>query len=146
MTVGLKDEDEVSIILSTTNHNDLYYFTNTGRVFRLPAYEIPEASRTTKGQPLINFLALLKDEKITAILDPSIQQIKHLALISRNALIKRIDFSEITNIRSNGLIVMKPKENDELAWVKVTTGDENILVVSKKGKAIQFHETDVRVM
>lgn len=146
VTVGLKDEDEVSIILSTTNHNDLYYFTNTGRVFRLPAYEIPEASRTTKGQPLINFIALLKDEKITAILDPSTQQIKYLALISRNALIKRIDFSEITNIRSNGLIVMKPKENDELAWVKVTTGDDNILVVSKKGKAIQFHETDVRVM
>lgn len=146
VTVGLKDEDEVSIILSTTNHNDLYYFTNTGRVFRLPAYEIPEASRTTKWQPLINFIALLKDEKITAILDPSTQQIKYLALISRNALIKRIDFSEITNIRSNGLIVMKPKENDELAWVKVTTGDDNILVVSKKGKAIQFHETDVRVM
>lgn len=146
VTLGLKDEDEVSIILSTSNHSDLYYFTNTGRVFRLPAFEIPEASRTTKGQPLINFIALLKDEKITAILDPDSQEIKHLALISKNALIKRIDFSEIQTIRSNGLIVMKPKEDDELGWVKVTSGDDNILIVSKKGKVIQFHETDVRVM
>lgn len=142
----MKDEDEVKLLLSTKNHNDLLFFTNTGRVFRLPAYEIPEAQRTNKGQPVINFVGLLKDETVTAILDATNIQGKHYALISKKAIVKRIDVEDTANIRSSGLIVMKPKDDDELAFVRTTSGSDNMLLVSKHGKAIQFNEDDVRVM
>ena len=115
-------------------------------MFRLPAYEIPEAQRTAKGQPIINFVSLAKEESIEAILDISCTKGKHFALVSKKAIIKRVDFEDLANIRSSGLIVMKPKENDELGWVLATNGEDKILIVSKKGKAIQFFESDVRVM
>ncbi len=146
VTTTVKDEDEVKLLLSTKNHNDLLFFTNTGRVFRLPAYEIPEAQRTNKGQPVINFVGLLKDETVTAILDATNMQGKHYALISKKAIVKRIDVEDTANIRSSGLIVMKPKDGDELAFVRTTSGSDNMLLVSKHGKAIQFNEDDVRVM
>jgi len=146
VNVAVKDEDEVRIILSTSNHSDLLFFTNTGRVFSLPAYEIPETQRTAKGQPIINLLSLQKEEEITAILDLAAVQGKHFALISKKAVIKRVDMEDVKNIRTSGLIVMKPREGDELGWVRVTNGDDNILMVSKHGKAIQFNEDDVRVM
>lgn len=146
VTTTVKDEDEVKLLLSTKNHNDLLFFTNTGRVFRLPAYEIPEAQRTNKGQPIVNFIGLLKDETIAAILDATNIQGKHYALISKKAIVKRIDVEDTTNIRSSGLIVMKPKDDDELAFVRTTSGTDNMLLVSKHGKAIQFNEDDVRVM
>lgn len=146
VNVAVKDEDEVKIILSTSNHSDLLFFTNTGRVFSLPAYEIPETQRTAKGQPIINLLSLQKEEEIAAILDLAEVAGKHFALISKKAVIKRVDMDEVKNIRTSGLIVMKPKEGDELGWVRVTNGDDNILMVSKHGKAIQFKEEDIRVM
>ncbi len=146
VTTAVKDEDEVKLLLSTKNHNDLLFFTNTGRVFRLPAYEIPEAQRTAKGQPIVNFLGLQKDETIAAILDATNIAGKHYALISKKAVIKRIDVEDTANIRSSGLIVMKPKDGDELAFVRTTSGTDNMLLVSKHGKAIQFNEEDVRVM
>jgi DNA gyrase subunit A len=110
VNTAVKDEDEVKLLLSTQNHSDLLFFTNTGRVFRLPAYELPEAQRTAKGQPIINFIALQKEESIEAILDITATTGAHFALISRQAVIKRVDFSDLAVIRSNGLIVMKPKE------------------------------------
>ena len=146
ITTAVKDEDEIASILSTKNHNTLLFFTNTGRVFRLPAYEIPEMQRTAKGQPIVQFLSLAKDEGITAILDFTNTVGKHLFLISARAVVKRIDMSEIANIRSSGLIVMKPHDDDMLKWVRVTDGTDNILMVSRGGKAIQFDENDVRVM
>ena len=146
VNVAVKDEDEVKIILSTSNHSDLLFFTNTGRVFSLPAYEVPETQRTAKGQPIINLLSLQKEEEITAILDLAAVAGKHFALISKKAVIKRVDMEDVKNIRTSGLIVMKPREGDELGWVRVTNGDDNILMVSKHGKAIQFKEEDIRVM
>lgn len=110
VNVAVKDEDEVKIILSTSNHSDLLFFTNTGRVFSLPAYEVPETQRTAKGQPIINLLSLQKDEDITAILDLAAVQGKHFALISKKAVIKRLDKEDLQNIRTSGLIVMKPRE------------------------------------
>jgi DNA gyrase subunit A len=142
----VKDEDEVKLLLSTKNHDDLLFFTNTGRAFRLPAYEIPEAQRTAKGQPIVNFLGLQKDEEVTAILDATTETGKHYALISKKGIVKRIDVTDTANIRSSGLIVMKPKDGDELGWVRSTSGTDNMLLVSKHGKAIQFNEDDVRVM
>ena len=146
ITTAVKDEDEIASILSTKNHNTLLFFTNTGRVFRLPAYEIPEMQRTAKGQPIVQFLSLAKDESISAILDFTNTVGKHLFLISAKWVVKRIDMSEIANIRASGLIVMKPHDDDMLRWVRVTDGTDNILMVSRGGKAIQFAETDVRVM
>lgn len=146
IAMAVKDEDEMQVILSTKNHNKLLFFTNTGRVFELPAYEIPEMQRTAKGQPVVQFLSLAKDESVTTILDLATVTGKHLVLISHNATVKRIDITDITNIRSSGLIVMKPKDNDSLGWVRVTDGTNNILLVSEGGKVIQFPEDDVRVM
>lgn len=146
ITTAVKDEDEIASILSTKNHNILLFFTNTGRVFRLPAYEIPEMQRTAKGQPIVQSLALAKEENISAILDLTDTSGKHLFLISALGTVKRIDISEIANIRSSGLIVMKPHDGDSLRWVRVTDGTDNVLMVSRGGKAIQFPEGDVRVM
>ncbi len=146
ITTAVKDEDEIASILSTKNHNTLLFFTNTGRVFRLPTYEIPEMQRTAKGQPIVQSFALAKDESISAILDLTAITGKHLFLISALGVVKRIDMSEIANIRASGLIVMKPHDGDTLRWVRVTDGTDNILMVSRGGKAIQFSETDVRVM
>ena len=146
ITTAVKDEDEIASILSTKNHNTLLFFTNTGRVFRLPAYEIPEMQRTAKGQPIVQSFALAKNESISAILDLTAIVGKHLFLISALGVVKRIDMTEIANIRASGLIVMKPHDWDTLRWVRVTDGTDNILMVSRGGKAIQFSETDVRVM
>ena len=146
ITTAVKDEDEIASILSTKNHNILLFFTNTGRVFRLPTYEIPEMQRTAKWQPIVQFLSLAKDESISAILDFTNTVGKHLFLISAMGVVKRIDMEEIANIRASGLIVMKPHDGDTLRWVRVTDGTDNILMVSCGWKAIQFSETDVRVM
>lgn len=101
VNTAVRDEDEVKLLLSTQNHNDLLFFTNTGRVFRLPAYEIPEAQRTAKGQPIINFVSLAKDERIETILDITAASGKHFALISKKAIVKRVDFDELANIRAS---------------------------------------------
>ena len=146
ITTAVKDEDEIASILSTKNHNILLFFTNTGRVFRLPTYEIPEMQRTAKGQPIVQSLALAKDESVSAILDLTNTVGKHLFLISALGTVKRIDIAEIANIRASGLIVMKPHDGDTLRWVRVTDGTDNVLMVSRWGKAIQFSENDVRVM
>ena len=147
VTMAVKEEDESRILISTTNHQTLLFFTNTGRAFSLPAYEVPETQRTSKGQPVVNLLSLQKDEEIAAILDlDSMESNKYLVLITRGAVVKRIDMSEIMSIRTSGLIVMKPREGDTLGWVRATSGQDKIFLVSYAGKAIQFDEEDVRVM
>ncbi len=146
IAMAVKDEDEIDTIISTKNHNILMFFTNTGRVFRLPTYEIPEMQRTAKGQPVVQFLTLAKDESITTVLDLTNTDGKFLCLISKAAVVKRIDIADVANIRASGLIVMKPHDGDALGWVRVTDGTDNILLVSRGGKAIQFDENDVRVM
>lgn len=146
IAMAVKDEDEIDTILSTKNHNTLMFFTNTWRVFRIPTYEIPEMQRTAKGQPIVQFLALAKDESIATVLDLTNTSGKNLFLISRAAVVKRIEVTDIANVRASGLIVMKPHDWDSLGWVRVTDGTDNILLVSRGGKAIQFDENDVRVM
>ncbi len=131
IAMAVKDEDEIDAILSTKNHNTLMFFTNTGRVFRIPAYEIPEMQRTAKGQPVVQFLALAKDESIATVLDLTNVGGKHLFLISKAAVVKRIDIADIANVRASGLIVMKPHNGDSLGWVRVTDGTDNIVLVSR---------------
>lgn len=132
MTMTVKDEDEIKVILATRNHNDLLFFTNTGRVFTLPTFEIPETQRTAKGQPIVNLLSLQPEEYITSILDMTNANGKNFVLISKKAIVKRLDMEDVKNIRSSGLIVMKPKDGDELGWVRITNGTDNILIVSRK--------------
>jgi len=141
-----KENDEISLLIPTQNHSDLLYFTTKGRVFMLPAYEIPETSRIAKWQPIINFLGLQKDEKIAAIMDSSINNQKYLFFVTKNGQVKKLDTNLVQNIRANGLKVLWVKDWDELSWVKTTSWDDSIFIATSEWKAIQFSETDVRPM
>ncbi|PZM82213.1 DNA gyrase subunit A [Candidatus Gracilibacteria bacterium] len=146
VTTGAKEDDEIKLIVPTRNHNDLFFFTTKGRVFTLPAYEIPETARTAKGQPVINLIGLQKDEEVAAIMDITEEKGKYLFFVTNHGTVKKLEISEIKNIRSNGLKVLGVKDEDELTWVKTTTGEDNIFIATKDGKAIRFDENDVRPM
>ncbi|MBW7954678.1 DNA gyrase subunit A [Candidatus Gracilibacteria bacterium] len=146
VTTATKDEDEIKLILSTKNHNDILFFTSRGRVFTLPAFEIPESNRTSKGQPIINLLSLDKGEEIASILDITEEKNKYLFFVTSKGTSKKLLLDEVKKIRSSGLIVLKIKEDDSLAWVKTTSGNDNIFIATRDGKAIQFNEDDVRPM
>lgn len=146
VTTATKDEDEIKLILSTKNHNDLLFFTSKWRVFSLPAYEIPEANRTSKWQALVNILSLDKDEEISSILDITEEQNKYLFFVTSKWTVKKLLMDEVKKIRSSWLIVLKIKEDDTLAWVKTTSWNDNIFIATKDWKAIQFDEDDVRPM
>jgi DNA gyrase subunit A len=141
-----KDDDELTSILHVMNHDDLLFFTNTGRVFSLPAYEIPQGSRIAKGQAIVNLLQLQPEESITAILKSDLEDRKFLFMVTKHGVVKRTDMSQFNNIRRSGLIVQKMRDGDELRWVVATTGKNEIMLLSKKGKAIRFKEEDVRSM
>ena len=146
VTTWAKEDDEIQLIVPTQNHNDLLYFTSKWRVFTLPAYEIPETSRIAKGQPIVNLLNLQKDEEISAILDITREQSKYLFFVSRQWIVKKLDMDQVKNIRANGLKVVWVKDDDDLMWVKTTTGENHIFLATKEWKAIQFDENDVRPM
>lgn len=146
VTTATKDEDEIKLVLSTKNHNDILFFTSRGRVFTLPAYEIPESNRTAKWQPVINLLSLDKNEEISSILDITEEKNKYLFFVTSKGTSKKLLMDEVKKIRSSGLIVLKIKEDDALAWVKTTSGDDNIFIATREWKAIQFSEDDVRPM
>ncbi len=146
VTTATKDEDEIKLILSTKNHNDLLFFTSRWRVFTLPAYEIPEATRTAKWQPIINLLSLDKNEEISSVLDITEEKNKYLFFVTSKGTSKKLLMEEVKKIRSSGLIVLKIKDEDSLAWVKTTSWDDNIFIATKEWKAIQFSEDDVRPM
>lgn len=146
VTTWAKEDDEIKLIIPTQNHSDLLYFTSKGRVFTLPAYEIPETNRIAKWQPVINFIALQKDEEIAAIMDISKEKSKYLFFVTKWWTVKKLDMSEVKNIRSNWLRVLWVKEDDELSWVKTTSWEDSIFIATREWKAIQFHEEDVRPM
>ena len=146
ITTATKEDDEIYLVVPTTNHADLLFFTTKGRVFTLPAYEIPETTRIAKGQPIVNLLNLQKDEEIAAILDITREEKKYLFFVSRAGIVKKLDMDQVKNIRANGLKVVGVKEGDDLLWVKTTTGNDNIFIATREGKAIQFNEDDVRPM
>lgn len=146
VATGTKEDDEIKLLVPTKNHSDLLFFTTQWRVFQLPAYEIPETTRTAKGQPIINLLGLQKNEEISAILDISKEVNKNLFFVTKNGVVKKLDMDQVKNIRSNGLKVVGVKDGDELSWVKTTSGHDNVFIATKQGKAIQFDEDDVRPM
>lgn len=141
-----KDDDEIYLITPTSNHSDILYFTTKGRVFTLPAYEVPETTRIAKGQPIVNLLNLQKDEEIAAVLDITREEKWYLFFVTDRGTVKKLSMDDVRNIRSNGLIVLKIKEWDNLRYVKTTSGEDNIFIATHEGKAIQFNEKDVRPM
>lgn len=141
-----KEEDEMQFMVYAMNHDDLFCFTNTGRVFDLPVYELPQGSRTAKGQNIVNILQLKPEEKVTAILLKKFEGKKFLFLATKAGTVKRCALSEFENLRRSGLIAQKMHGGDELKWAIATSGEEQLFLLSKKGKAIRFPEKDVRPM
>ncbi len=141
-----KDDDEVLSMLHVMNHDDLLFFTNTGRVFKLPTFELPQAGRAAKGQAIVNLLQLQPEERISAVLKADLTGKSHLFMTTMEGTVKRTEISEFENIRRSGLIVQKLPPGDELKWVLATSGKDEIFILTKKGKAIRFPEGDVRSM
>jgi DNA gyrase subunit A len=144
--VATKEDDEMLSLVHAMNHDELLYFTNTGRVFKMPVYDLPQAGRVAKGQAIVNILQLQPGERVTAILKADLSDKKHLFMVTKEGTVKRTDVSEFDNIRKSGLIAQKLSGNDELQWVVATTGKDEIFILSRKGKAIRFPEEDVRSM
>ena len=139
------EEDFIEDLLMTTTHHYLMFFTNYGRVYRLKAYEIPEASRTSRGTAIINLLQLNPGEKITAIMPvKDFEENKNFFMITKKGIAKKTHIMEYSNVRKNGLAAINLKDDDELIEVKITDKDTEIFLVTKQGMCIRFRETDVR--
>jgi len=147
--VGLttKEEDMVESMFTSKTHNDVLFFTTRGRVFQLKVYEIPQSSRTAKGTPVVNFLNLLSGENVSYVLplDKAVFS-KYLFFVTSKGLVKKVKIESFKNLRKNGLIAIKLKDDDKLVWVKPTSGSDHIQLISSKGQAIRFKEEDVRDM
>lgn len=145
--VTTRDNDFVKDLVMTSTHDNLMFFTNTGKAHKIKAYEIPEATRTARGTPAINFLNLLQRERITAVIPvKEFSDDKYLIAITKNGLIKKTALNEFDTKRTTGLIAINLKDEDELIAIKQSTGSNNIIIVTRKGKCICFSEKDVRPM
>jgi len=147
--IGLttKEEDAIEHLFLTSTHNDILFFTNKGRVFQLKCYDVPQASRTAKGQALVNFLQLSQAEKVSAILPSSeIKDDKFLTMVTEKGIIKKSAIEDFANVRRSGLIALKLKDGDNLEWVEPSNGTENIILVTAGGQAIRFKEATIRPM
>ena len=141
----LNKDDVIDQFVGMSTHDNVLFFTSTGRVFRLRGFNIPEYSRTSKGIPVVNLLRLEKEEKIRAMVPYGKDDTaKALFFATRKGLVKRVSIEEFENIRSNGKMAITLREGDELAFVKATSGDANIILAVSNGKAVRFHENDVR--
>ncbi len=139
------DEDFIEDLLMTTTHHYLNFFTNLGRVYRLKAYEIPEAGRTARGTAVINLLQLLPGEKITAMIPiKEYDDSKNLFMVTKKGIVKKTPLGEFANVRKNGLTAINLRDDDELIEVKTTEKESEIFLVTKQGMCIRFKETDVR--
>lgn len=145
--VTTKEEESVEQLLSTHTHDNILFFTNRGRVFQLAAYDIPQGSRTSKGQAMVNFLQLAPNEKIAVMFAMSeMTDIKYLVMVTRLGLIKKTSLEDFENVRRSGLIALKLKSDDSLEWVRPSTGKDTIMIATFEGQAIRFSEEDVRSM
>ena len=145
--VTTKEEESVDQLITTNTHDNMLFFTNRGRCFQLMAYDIPQGSRTAKGQALVNFLQLAPNEKVTAVLPMSnLENTKFLVMATTKGTIKKTPLEDFANVRRSGLIALKLKTDDNLEWVKPSTGNDEIMVATKSGQAIHFKEKDVRAM
>ncbi|PIR03750.1 MAG: DNA gyrase subunit A [Candidatus Magasanikbacteria bacterium CG11_big_fil_rev_8_21_14_0_20_39_34] len=147
--IGLttKEEDVIERIISTNTHDDLLFFTTRGRVFQLKAYDIPQASRTAKGQALVNFLQLAPNESVSAVLSmDDVSKYKFLVMATTKGTIKKTSLADFAKVRRSGLIALKLKQDDLLEWVRPSTGKDDIMMVTTHGQAVRFKESGVRAM
>lgn len=147
MGLTTKEQDEVKFFFGTNTHADLMFFTTRGRVFQLKAYEVPAQSRTSKGQNIVNFLQLSPEEKVSSILQSDdFAAFKFFVMATSSGLIKRVDVTQFSNVRRSGLIAITLKGDDELRWVRPSSGKDDVMLVSKLGQSIRFKESSVRAM
>ena len=145
----LLDDDYIRELMMTTNHHNLLFFTNKGRVYRLKAYKIPEASRTARGTAIVNLIQLAGDEKITstiALREENVEDNEYLFMVTKTGTVKKTKVSDFENINKNGLIAVNLKDGDELITVKKVTDEDDILLFTKFGQSCRFKATDVRPM
>jgi DNA gyrase subunit A len=145
---GTREEDYTEHLLSTHTHASMLFFTQSGRVFQLRVHEIPERDRAAKGQPVNNLIEIAPNERVTAVFvrPEADDDARYMLMVTRRGYIKKTPMSEYANVRRNGLIAMNLQEGDELLWVAPTGGNDEVLIASQQGKAIRFHEREVRPM
>ena len=142
-----REDDFVKNLIMTSTHDYLMFFTNTGKAHKIKAFEVPEASRTARGTPAVNFLNLLQRERITALIPvQDFEEDKYLISVTKDGVIKKTHLSEFNTKRTTGLIAINLKDEDQLIAVKESTGTNNVVIVTKNGKCICFNEEDVRPM
>ncbi|MBI2476828.1 DNA gyrase subunit A [Candidatus Uhrbacteria bacterium] len=145
--LSTKEEDVVERVFSTSTHTRLLFFTTSGRVFQMKAYDIPEASRTAKGQAMVNFLQLAAGEEVSTVLSlAQMDDVKFLVMVTRKGTVKKTPLADFENVRASGLIAIKLREGDRLEWVKPSGGGDHVMLVTRDGMAIRFEEKDVRSM
>ena len=146
-SLTLNEEDSIDNMITMRTHDPLMLFTNTGRVYRIKGYRIPTGSRNAKGIPIVNLIDLGKDEKVQTLM-PIRQDVeyKSILFVTKNGIVKRTPIEEFDRINRNGKIAISLKEGDSLAFAKLTTGEDEVLIAGANGKAVRFKETDVRMM
>ena len=142
-----REEDVATEMFVINSHDYVLFFTDKGRVYRLKCYEVPEGSRQSKGMNIANLLPIAADEKVTSMIRvPEFDEEKYLVMVTKQGIIKRISLNAYNTARKGGLIALELNECDELAWVRLTDGNQQVIVATKNGLAIRFEETDVRPM
>ena len=144
---SIKEDDVISQVYAVMSHDNLLFFTDSGKVFQTKAFEIPESGRTAKGQALVNFLQLSSEERVTEMIAfNKDDDFKYFFMATEKGTIKRVKLEEFDNVRKSGLIAIKLVKGDKLKWVKATTGTDEIIMATSGGQAIKFKESDVRAM
>lgn len=142
-----REEDVATEMFVINSHDYVLFFTDKGRVYRLKCYEVPEGSRQSKGMNIANLLPIAADEKVTSMIRvPEFDEDKYLVMVTKQGIIKRISLNAYNTARKGGLIALELNEGDELAWVRLTDGNQQVILATKNGLAIRFEETDVRPM
>lgn len=148
-SIVTKEEDVIEHLIYASTHDYLLFFTNKGRVFRIKTYEIPHASLQAKGTPVVNILQLQPEEEVTSVINMDKTQsgeVKFLCMATKQGVVKKTSLDQYQNVRSSGLIAISLDDKDELRWVRLTNGDNDVIISTTKGQAIRFHENDVRPM
>lgn len=146
--MATKEEDAVSEFFVANTHDNLMFFTNSGKIYQTRGYEVPESTRTAKGKAIVNFLQVSPQDRITAIVPISkkIEKTGYLVMVTANGIIKKVAIEEFSSVRRNGMAAIKLKKDDELKWVKISSGSDEMMLVTSDGSAVRFKEKDVRPM
>ncbi len=144
---SMRDKDEIAMLFPSSSLDTILFFSDRGKVYSEKAYQIPDASRTARGLPMVNILALEQGETITAaVAVPDFMEAKNCVMCTRQGRIKRVALSAFESVRPSGLIAIGLDEGDVLGWVRLSSGEDDVIIVTEKGKALRYHEENVRVM